>query len=40
LSIWEYDGNALGNDLAAHLVWGLATAATFRALSLLAAQGR
>jgi hypothetical protein len=38
--IWKYDGKTLGNDLAAHLVYGLATAATFRALSLSAAQGR
>ena len=31
--VWEYDRKTLGNDLAAHLVYGLATAATFRALS-------
>ena len=31
--IWEYDRKTLANDLAAHLVYGLATAATFRVLS-------
>jgi len=31
--IWEYDAKTLGDDLSAHLVYGLATAATLRALS-------
>jgi hypothetical protein len=31
--IWDYDRKTLGNDLAAHLVYGLGTAAAFRALS-------
>jgi hypothetical protein len=31
--IWEYDAKTLGDDLSAHLVYGLATAAAFRALS-------
>jgi hypothetical protein len=35
--IWQYDRKTLGNDLAAHLVYGLATAAAFGALS---RQGR
>ena len=30
--IWEYDLKTLANDLSAHLVYGLATAVTFRAL--------
>ena len=30
--IWEYDAKTLANDLSAHLVYGLATAATLRAL--------
>jgi hypothetical protein len=28
--IWKYDLKALGNDLSAHLVYGLATAAAWR----------
>lgn len=31
--IWEYDAKTLADDLSAHLVYGLATAATLRALS-------
>jgi hypothetical protein len=31
--IWEYDRRTLANDLGAHLVYGLATAAAFRLLS-------
>lgn len=31
--IWDYDAKTLANDLGAHLVYGLATAATLRALS-------
>lgn len=31
--IWKYDGKTLGNDLSAHLVYGLGTAAAMRALS-------
>jgi hypothetical protein len=31
--IWTYDRRTLANDLSAHLVYGLTTAATFRALS-------
>jgi hypothetical protein len=31
--IWDYDAKTLANDLSAHLVYGLATAATLRALS-------
>jgi hypothetical protein len=31
--IWEYDRVTLAKDLSAHLVFGLATAATFRVLS-------
>lgn len=31
--IWEYDAKTLGKDLSAHLVFGVATAATFRALT-------
>jgi hypothetical protein len=31
--IWEYDRRTLANDLASHLVYGLGTAATFKALS-------
>jgi uncharacterized membrane protein YagU involved in acid resistance len=31
--IWEYDGGTLAEDLAAHLVYGLATAATFEVLA-------
>jgi hypothetical protein len=31
--IWTYDGKTLANDLSAHLVYGLATAATLRVLS-------
>jgi hypothetical protein len=31
--IWEYDRRTLANDLSAHLVYGLTTAAVFRALS-------
>jgi hypothetical protein len=31
--IWEYDAKTLAEDLSAHLVYGLATAATLRALS-------
>jgi hypothetical protein len=30
--IWEYDLETLGNDLGAHLVFGLGTAAAFRML--------
>jgi hypothetical protein len=30
--IWEYDRRTLAKDLSAHLVYGLATAAVFRAL--------
>jgi uncharacterized membrane protein YagU involved in acid resistance len=28
--IWKYDAKTLGNDLSAHLVYGLATAAAWR----------
>jgi hypothetical protein len=31
--IWEYDRRTLANDLSAHLVYGLTTAAAFRVLS-------
>ena len=31
--IWKYDRRTLGNDLAAHLVYGLATATAWQALS-------
>jgi hypothetical protein len=31
--IWEYDAKTLADDLSAHLVYGVATAATLRALS-------
>lgn len=31
--IWKYDRRTLANDLTAHLVYGLGTAATFKALS-------
>lgn len=31
--IWEYDGDVLWRDLSAHLVYGVVTAAAFRALS-------
>jgi hypothetical protein len=31
--IWEYDRETLAKDLSAHLVYGLATATTFRLLS-------
>jgi len=31
--IWEYDGKTLANDLSAHLVYGLTTAAAFELLS-------
>jgi hypothetical protein len=31
--IWKYDVKTLANDLSAHLVYGLATAAAFRLLS-------
>jgi Protein of unknown function (DUF1440) len=31
--IWDYDAKTLANDLSAHLVYGLATAATLRVLS-------
>lgn len=31
--IWEYDAKTLGKDLSAHLVFGVATAAAFRALT-------
>ena len=31
--IWEYDRRTLANDLSAHLVYGLTTAAAFRALA-------
>jgi hypothetical protein len=31
--IWEYDAKTLADDLCAHLVYGLATAAALRALS-------
>jgi hypothetical protein len=37
--IWEYDGETLAKDLSAHLVYGLATAATFRLLSLRRLSG-
>jgi hypothetical protein len=30
--IWEYDLETLGNDLSAHLVFGVCTATAFRAL--------
>lgn len=33
--IWEYDLKTLSNDLGVHLVYGLTTAATFKALSVL-----
>ena len=32
--IWEYDARTLADDLSAHLLYGVATAATFRLLSL------
>jgi len=35
--IWEHDRRTLANDLASHLVYGLATATTFKALSRRAA---
>jgi hypothetical protein len=35
--IWEYDCRTLANDLASHLVYGLGTAATFKALSRVSA---
>ena len=31
--IWEYDAKTLADDLSAHLLYGVATAATFRLLS-------
>jgi hypothetical protein len=31
--IWEYDAETLWKDLSAHLVYGLATATTFRVLA-------
>ncbi len=31
--MWEYDPETLGKDLSAHLVFGLGTAAAFRALT-------
>jgi len=31
--IWDYDRRTLANDLSAHLVYGLVTAATFRLLA-------
>jgi hypothetical protein len=31
--IWEYDARTLGDDLSAHLVFGLATSAVFAALT-------
>ena len=31
--IWKYDSKTLANDLRAHLVYGLGTAAAMRALS-------
>lgn len=31
--IWEYDADTLAEDLSAHLLFGLATAATYRILS-------
>jgi hypothetical protein len=31
--IWDYDAKTLANDLSAHLVYGLATAAALRVLS-------
>jgi hypothetical protein len=31
--IWQYDVRTLGKDLSAHLVYGLATAAAFKAVS-------
>ena len=31
--IWEYDAKTLAKDLSAHLVFGIATAGTFRALT-------
>ena len=31
--IWEYDLPTLGKDLSAHLVYGLTTAAAFKAVS-------
>ena len=31
--IWEYDLKTLGKDLSAHLVFGVGTAAAFRALA-------
>jgi hypothetical protein len=39
--IWEYDARTLGEDLSAHLVYGIVTGAVFAALSrALAAGGR
>jgi hypothetical protein len=31
--IWKYDARALGQDLSAHLVYGVATSATFAVLT-------
>jgi hypothetical protein len=31
--IWKYDGKTLADDLSAHLVYGVVTAATFRLIS-------
>jgi hypothetical protein len=38
--ITQYDAVTLAKDLAAHLVYGLTTAATFKALSLTVRRGR
>ena len=37
--MWEYSATTLAKDLSAHLVFGLATAATFRALSCRLGRG-
>jgi uncharacterized membrane protein YagU involved in acid resistance len=31
--VWEYDAETLWKDLSAHLVYGIATATTFRVLA-------
>ncbi len=31
--MWEYDAKTLARDLSAHIGYGMATAATFRALA-------
>ncbi|MEV0800724.1 DUF1440 domain-containing protein [Kribbella sp. NPDC050281] len=38
--IWKYDAKILAKDLSAHLVYGLSTAAVFRALDYVRRPGR